>query len=143
MWRQLNKLDRFWGPLAAIVGIFTLGAGTTAFLMDKLDQGSAQHAGAVNIRLNDLASRVDRVVTFVKEQLGLVKADQDNIRKEVSTQYQAINSRLDQQNMLMVEVLKAVKDRKGNEAAADESGSSSGWSLIDSAHAAVKKAATN
>ncbi len=140
MWRQLNKLDRFWGPLAAIVGIFTLGAGTTAFLMDKLDQGSAQHAGAVNTRLNDLASRVDRIVTFVKEQLGIAKDDQDELRKEVATQYQAINSRMDQQNMLLIEVLKTVKkqDQTSNAPAG-----SSGWSLIDSAHAAVRKAATN
>lgn len=150
MWKWLNRLhDRakaavnLWGALAGIVAIFTLGSATTSFLFERFDPRgeSEQQAAGVHRRVDDLANRLTSIVSWVKDQLSSLKGDQDGIRREVSSQYQAINQRLDQQNMLMVEVLKAV--RKEDDQSARDPQSSRAWSLIDSARAATRNAAKN
>lgn len=141
MWKKwLNQFNGLWGTLAAIVGVFTLGAGAAStFFSTYEEKGESQkQAGVVDRRVTDLNARLDRFSSWAREQLTSIFDRQDRTDERISTEYRAINQRLDQQNVLILEVLKTVKQEKSGDHA-----EASGWSLIDSAHAATRRRLEN
>lgn len=154
MWKAMRKLNGLWGALASVVGIFTLGVGAALLLFENFEPKgeSSEKAATVHQRVDDLVARFDRFANWVKAELAIATNRHDTLTARVAENYSATNLRLDQQNaligqqnaqigqtnVLMVEVLKEVREIRKHQSA---DASDSGWSLIDNAHAATVKAA--
>lgn len=141
MWERVKKAFDLWLTLGQIIGVFALGSAAAIFFLDRFaakdDVGEA--AGHLSVRIvemnsqiilqaTQMNSRMDRIVTFIKEQVAYLSGDQANIKVEIATQYRAINTRLDAQNALLIQVLKDREKRDGS--ARNE------WTILPNAQAA-------
>lgn len=115
-----------WGSLGAIVGIFCLGCGATAWVIDRMDEGANQAVLPIDRRLVEQNSRIDNVITWAREQIAYIQGQVSRLTTEQAEQYRALNTRLDAQNALLVELIKLQK--QGPEAKIN-------WSIINSARA--------
>lgn len=145
MWKWITSLNKLWATLGTVIAVFSLGGGTAVFYFDRFEEkgNTVEIADGIHRRVDDLGSRFTNFSTWVREQVAELRGRQDGISKEVSDQYRALNTRLDSQNLqiteqnrLLVEVLRAVKDNKDH-------GDAGGWSMIDSARAATRRATKN
>lgn len=147
MWKWVTGLNKLWGTIGAVTAIFTLGGGTAVFYFERFEEKgqSVEIADGVHRRVDDLVSRFTNLSTWVREQVAELRGRQDASSKEVADQYRAVNQRLDMQslqlsesNRLMVEMIKTVNEMKKQ-----DHGDAGGWSLIDTARAANRRAMNN
>lgn len=147
MWKWITGLNKLWATVGTVVAVFSLGGGTAVFYFDRFEEkgNTVEVADGIHRRVDDLVARFTNLSTWVREQIAELRGRQDASSKEVADQYRAVNTRLDMQslqlsetNRLLVEVIKSVNEKKKDHDEAD-----SGWSLIDSARAATRRANNN
>lgn len=110
-----------WGPIAAIVGIFTVGAAVPTFLYERFDKTAKPEDVTKEVKVVDdkvvaADARISRVVEFVKAEDAKLITKQESTMTLVLNQYSALNARIDAQNSLL---LRAIENLPRKKSAAD------------------------